>query len=81
MTPPLYFLPAFSIAPFAPPVLPAAVRLDYMKSLRERLQQDLPRRCGDGDDSYLNGVEAALQHTIDTLNQDIGAALWEAFNP
>lgn len=76
-TPPLYFLPAFSFAPFTPPVAPVVARLDYMRSLRTRLQVDLPRRCGDGSDPYLAGVEAALQHTIDMLNQDIGAALWE----
>lgn len=66
-------------APLFPPVLPAVVRLDYMRTFRDRLREDLPRRCGDGDDPYLSGVEAALRHTIDMLNQDIGAALWEAF--
>lgn len=75
----LYFLPAFSLAPFTPPVLPAVSNLVYIRSLSTRLQMDLPRRCGDGGDPYLAGVEAALSHTLDILNQDIAFALGEAF--
>lgn len=51
------------------------VRIQVLRSLRDKLSADLPRRCGDGDDSYLVGVRAALHHACDEINQRIASIL------
>lgn len=47
------------------------VRIEVLRSLRDKLIEDLPRRCGDGGDSYLAGVEVALRHVTDEINQRV----------
>lgn len=51
------------------------VRIEVLRALRDKLIEDLPRRCGDGGDSYLSGVEVALRHATDEINQRVALCI------
>lgn len=60
------------------PIVDAQVKA--LRAIRAKLAEDVPRRCGDGNDSYLAGVRAALQHACDVLTMRVAEILLETKN-